>query len=477
MITIDSDQLKNLSHQFGLPLHVIFLEEVERNATGFFRVAGALYPKMLIAFAVKSNPCRGAVRLAAKLGLGVDVASEYELQASLEEGILPEKTVCNGNAKSDRYLEMCVEGRCLVAVDNAYELQLLNKIGARIGLKARVLIRLAGMPLEGFTSVSQSTAGSWTKFGFPLENAIDALHLVQDHPHIAFHGFSAHIGTQICDPRGYDRLLDLLLDLGTTAIDLGLNLTYLDIGGGFPVAFVPDDKWKDFTSRLREQLGGRLPPEESVTWGNLPMGYKYLQGRVPEERDPWVGKAYWSPFVGPEMLDRVLARKTADGVTVSEKLRNMGSPTLIVEPGRSLFGPAGITVAQVLGTKDVMDNRLIILDMGINNHGTNLLSPDVFSVEVVPAGEDDRSVEAFLAGRLCFSGDMISMAKVEMNRLPQRGELVVIHGTGAYSADHFASNSCGFPRPAKVAIRKRGAIEVWRDRERFANVFPPLRTT
>jgi diaminopimelate decarboxylase len=115
--------------------------------------------------------------------------------------------------------------------------------------------------------------------------------------------------------------------------------------------------------------------------------------------------------------------------------------------------------------------------MGINNHWTNLLSPDVFPVEVVPEGEDDRPVEAFLAGRLCFSGDMISMAKVEMNRLPQRGELILIHCTGAYSADHFASNSCGFPRPAKVAIHKSGAIEVWRDGERFEKVFPPLGTT
>ena len=81
------------------------------------------------------------------------------------------------------------------------------------------------------------------------------------------------------------------------------------------------------------------------------------------------------------------------------------------------------------------------------------------------------AVEAFLAGRLCFSGDMISKAKVSLNRLPKRGERFVVFHTGAYGADHFASHSCGFPRPAKAAIHQDGTIELWRARESFADVF------
>ena len=109
--------------------------------------------------------------------------------------------------------------------------------------------------------------------------------------------------------------------------------------------------------------------------------------------------------------------------------------------------------------------------MGINSHGTNLVSPDIFPVEVLPRRDDDRPVEAFLAGRLCYSGDMISKVKVPLNRLPRHGELVAIHCTGAYSADHFASNSCGFPRPAKVAVLEDGCTQVWRRGETFQDVF------
>jgi hypothetical protein len=72
---------------------------------------------------------------------------------------------------------------------------------------------------------------------------------------------------------------------------------------------------------------------------------------------------------------------------------------------------------------------------------------------------------------LCFSGDMISKAKVPLNRLPQRGDRFVLYHTGAYSADHFASNSCGFPRPVKVAVLPDGRVELWRAPEAFESLF------
>ncbi len=128
-------------------------------------------------------------------------------------------------------------------------------------------------------------------------------------------------------------------------------------------------------------------------------------------------------------------------------------------------------MAQAMGVKTVLGHSVVSLDMGINNHGTNLISPDIFPAAVLPKRSDDRAVEAFLAGRLCFSGDMISKAKVQLNRLPASGERCVVYHTGAYSADHFASNSCGFPLPAKVAIRSDGTAELWRAPQTFTDVF------
>lgn len=471
LINIDAKQLDHLSDSFGLPLHIISLEQLAHNAKLFLQVAKRLYPKMLVAFAVKSNPCRGALRAVRKLDIGADVGSEYELQAAIEEGIPPEKIVCNGNAKSSSYIEIAIGSSTLIAADNPDEISLLNETGSRMGLKARTLVRLSGMPLEGLTSANQSTASAWTKFGISLEEVSSAFRLLKSCPYIEFEGLSAHIGTQICDPGGYEKLVDHLFDVAMIAGNFGFKVQCFNIGGGFPVAFMSLDEWEHFTSRLRDQLAGRIPTEEWVTWDNLPMGYSYLQGRVPVKTDKWIGKAYWSKYPGATMLEKLLKLKVGTQRSVSERLAMMGSPSLIIEPGRAMIGPAGVTVARALGVKKVLGNLVIILDLGINNHGTNLLSSDIFPVEVVPKKASDEPTEAFLAGRLCFNGDMISVAKVRLNRLPERGELVLIHFTGAYGADHFASNSCGFPRPAKIAIREDGAIEVWRRPEKFSDVF------
>ncbi|MCK5827782.1 hypothetical protein KAH43_04575, partial [Candidatus Bipolaricaulota bacterium] len=205
----------------------------------------------------------------------------------------------------------------------------------------------------------------------------------------------------------------------------------------------------------------------SVTWTDLPMGYS--KDASPEA--PWIGKAYWSAVPQSAMLTHLLNHTFADGRTCIERLHALGSPSLIAEPGRALMASTGITLTQVAGTKNVLDHTVVSLEMGINNHGTNLISPDMFPSAVLPTQDDDEPVDAFLAGRLCFSGDMISKTKVTLNRLPKRGERFVLFHTGAYGADHFASNSCGFLRPGKVAIRPDGRAEVWRKPERFDDIF------
>jgi len=124
-----------------------------------------------------------------------------------------------------------------------------------------------------------------------------------------------------------------------------------------------------------------------------------------------------------------------------------------------------------MGVKRVLGHYVVALDMGINNHGTNLITPDLFPATVLPRRTSDEPIEAFLAGRLCFSGDMISKAKATLNRLPARGDRFVLYYTGAYNADHFASNSCGFPRPGKVAVHADGGAELWRAPESFESLY------
>jgi diaminopimelate decarboxylase len=181
------------------------------------------------------------------------------------------------------------------------------------------------------------------------------------------------------------------------------------------------------------------------------------------------GTQLW--FIGGGPAGTALVGVDPDGRTTTQHLAELGSPSLIAEPGRSLMAGAGVTVAEVRGTKDVLGNRVVSLDVGITNHGTNLITPDVFPAAVLPRRRGDKPVDAFLAGRLCFSGDMLSKVKVRLNRAPRVGERLAIYLTGAYSADHFASNSCGFPLPGKLAVDADGRVEVWRRPEAFEDVF------
>jgi diaminopimelate decarboxylase len=461
--------IERLIERYSLPLHLFFLEEMGANARGFQDVLRTRYPGSTVAFAVKSNPCRGAVRAAKRLGLGADVASEHELRVALEEGIDASRIVCNGNAKSAEYLDAAVSAGALIALDNDAEIELLEERTARAGTSADVLARLRGMPLSGLTSDDQTTAADWTKFGFHIDEADRLFARLGSPGRLRFRGLSAHIGTQIADPVGYELLLDHLLRLAELAVERGLKVDTIDIGGGFPVAFLTEGAWERFTGRLLARLRGETPVSEAVTWNDAPMGYANASREGPTP--PWIGKAYWSRYPAARMVARLLEHRYESGETVADRLKELGGPRLIVEPGRSLMASAGVTLARATGVKTVLGRPVVSLDLGINNHGTNLISPDIFPVAVLPRRPDDAPADAFLAGRLCFSGDMISKATVELNRLPAAGERCVVYHTGAYSADHFASNSCGFPLPAKVAIRSDGTAELWRAPQTFTDVF------
>jgi len=462
--------VESLIERFGLPLHVLFIEEMAAEANAFFAVRDRLYPKMLVAFAVKSNPCRGAVRAASRIGLGADVASEYELQVALEEGIPPDTITCNGNAKSARYLELAVEAGAPIMVDNEDELRALEAVCQSAGVVTPISVRFRGMPLSGLTSDDQSTAANWTKFGFHVDEANDLFTRIRASDRLRFVGISAHIGTQISRPDGYERLLARFFALIEAARSRGLMVSRVNIGGGFPSRFLTNEEGEAFRRRLLNRIQGRSGVDTGVTWTDLPYGYEHvLRGATPPYE--WIGKAYWTDYPGHRMLEHILQKPMANGQTTANRLHDLDDPALVVEPGRSLVAPAGVTVCRVMGVKIVLGHLVVSLDLGINNHGTNLIAPDIFPAAVLPRRSDDRPVEAFLAGRLCFSGDMISKAKVPLNRMPKRGDRLILYHTGAYGADHFASHSCGFPRPAKVAVRADGTAELWRKKEEYADVF------
>jgi diaminopimelate decarboxylase len=98
---------------------------------------------------------------------------------------------------------------------------------------------------------------------------------------------------------------------------------------------------------------------------------------------------------------------------------------------------------------------LVTLDLGIVNHGTGLVEPDLYPWTLANDIErkDRRPYKAFVAGRLCFSGDLLSRYLVSFSRKPAHGDIVVIEKTGAYAPSFFASRANGFPLPNQVLVK------------------------
>jgi len=471
--SISYQNIKDYLEDFGSPLHIYSTETISKIASSYKEIAANYYPDMDICFASKSNPCMGAIKVASENGLGCDAVSEFELKAALSSGISPDKIYCNGNAKDDNYLRLAVSSEANIVLDNEEELDSVESICSEFNKSCNVLVRFSNIDgLDGLTSKAQSTATHWTKFGFSFTKRFELVELIEKSSFLNYMGPSAHIGTQLTSPKGFTNLLEQFIAFSEELLVKGINTRKINIGGGFPVNFFNEKEWQEFKSRLRKQRNNPEDTSGYITWDNLELGYSHIEDLDNlNENTPWIGKAFWSKYPGAEMLKKILQATVMDKPNFVKRLEMLGKPKLVIEPGRSLFAPAGITATIVNNVKTVQGNNVVSVEMGIVNHGTNLISTDIFTMSIEPALNDDVASEAFIAGQLCFSSDMISKNKVKLNRIPQKGDILIIHNTGAYSADHFASNSCGFPRPAKIAISPDGETIVWRKREAYKDIF------
>jgi diaminopimelate decarboxylase len=113
------------------------------------------------------------------------------------------------------------------------------------------------------------------------------------------------------------------------------------------------------------------------------------------------------------------------------------------------------------------------LEMGVTSFGEALVYMPVNKWEIINDHDrkDGAPFETFVAGNLCFSGDMLAKYKVSLQRKPVRGDIILIHDTGSYGPQFFASNANAFPRPARVLAEADGKLTVMRKRDGYDDIF------
>jgi diaminopimelate decarboxylase len=228
--------IRDLAARFGTPLYVYSRESI---LTRLRSLDAAFEPlDRLIAYSVKANGNLSILRLLARAGAGADIVSGGELYRALHAGVPPDRIVFSGVGKTRPELVQAVDAGILCFnVESEGELRLLAEVARERGREAPVALRI-NPDIESPTPHEYTRTGHRaTKFGIPSEDALRLYRLAADLTGVRPVGIDAHIGSQILDPEPYRQSVLHLLELVDTLRDAGIELSLLDLGGGFGVSY------------------------------------------------------------------------------------------------------------------------------------------------------------------------------------------------------------------------------------------------
>ncbi len=383
----------SLAAEYGTPLYVYDEEALRTACREYRRVFEAEFPDCVVAYAAKAFWCKAMAQLVHEEGLHVDVVSGGEIHIGLAAGFPAQHMIFHGNNKTATELRMALlAGVGRIVVDNLDELELLSELCQATGKKARVLLRVVpGVRAETHEFIQTGQRGS--KFGLPWDDgsAFAAIRRVVADPHLSFLGLHCHLGSQILNTAPFEEAARVMAGFVRELRDSGFEVLDLNLGGGLGVSHVPEER--------------------------------------------------------PASVEE-MARALAQGL--AELPRSMW-PRVIVEPGRSIVGQAGITLYTVGAVKRRDgEGYYVAVDGGMGDNLRPMLYGARYEALVANRVTEEATREYTIVGKYCESSDVL----VEKVKLPpmRRGDILVIPATGAY-AYAMANVYNGNPRAAVVFAR------------------------
>ena len=249
---------ESLARDFGTPLYVYSRAVIEDRYQDFARAFAPLQP--LIAYSVKANGNLSVLRILAGMGAGADIVSGGELHRALLAGIPAERIVFSGVGKTEPEIAQAIQTSIYgFNVESEGELHAISAVARAAGRAARVAFRV-NPDVEAPTPHHYTRTGHMpTKFGVPYEEAFRLYGVARRLPGIELCGVDVHIGSQILEAGPYVQAVERVLQLVDRLEAAGIALEYIDIGGGFGVAYDDgaDPPAADFARRLVPALAGR----------------------------------------------------------------------------------------------------------------------------------------------------------------------------------------------------------------------------
>jgi len=400
--------LVELAQRQGTPLYVYDEDTVRARCREYVSAMGE---RGEVLYSAKAFGSPAFLRVVASEGLGLDVVSAGELHLALAAGYPTEKVHFLGNNKSLEDVAAAWEARATLVIDGLHDFELLRRVlpkGARMRCQLRVS---PGIRPDTHDYISTGQLDS--KFGFSIESgaARAAVEQALAHDRIDLIGLHSHIGSQVFELRAYVAAMEVMLDLlAELRRDLGFNPASLGAGGGLAISYTRED-------------------------------------------DPPTPREFVETLLGA--LD--------DGA----QRRDLRVPLLVVEPGRSIAGPAGVALYTVGTIKDLPGvRRYVSVDGGMGDN----IRPKLYGAryEVLLASDPDGAPAGVvtIAGKYCESTDVL-VTDALLPRL-RTGDVICLPAAGAYCLA-MASNYNGMPRPKVVMVRD-GTSRAIRRRETLADL-------
>jgi diaminopimelate decarboxylase len=227
--------VSQIAKEVGTPCYIYSHATLIRH----FQVYDSAFKNIphIIAFAMKANSNLAILRLMAKEGSGVDIVSGGELFRALKAGVPPSKIVFAGVGKNAEEIRDALKADILMFnVESSPEIHALNDVAASLGKKARVALRI-NPDIDPKTHPYISTGLKKSKFGIAADRAVEEFTLASSLGHIEVVGVHAHIGSQLTEVTPFVESLKKVITLVDTLKQQGINIRYLNIGGGLGITY------------------------------------------------------------------------------------------------------------------------------------------------------------------------------------------------------------------------------------------------
>lgn len=413
-LTIGGIDTIDLVKEYGTPLYVMDEDLIRKNCRLYKNAIDKYYDgNGLILYASKAFSCSHIYKVAMQEGLGADVVSGGEMYTAMKAKFPMDKLYFHGNNKTVDEIEMAIKyGVGRIVVDNVFELGRVDAISAKYNKITKILFRIKP-GIDAHTHDFIQTGQIDSKFGVALENgeAMEIITHASQLKNVVVVGVHCHIGSQIFDLAPFEEAAKVMTNfMGDIKDKLGLSLSELNLGGGF--------------------------------------GIKYLNSHDPVAYDEYI-------------------KSVSEVIKSVAKERKIDMPKIIMEPGRSLVGEAGITLYTVGVVKNIPGVRTYVsVDGGMCDNPRYILYQADYSALLANRATDKVEMPVTIAGKCCESGDIL--AKDIMMPEVKVGDTLAVLSTGAYNYS-MSSNYNRIPRPPVVMV-SGGKSKVVVKRETYEDI-------